>query len=113
MRPKETSHNGQQYKSHPPSQSITFNEVWRQDSTGGEQTFYITNIYFQSESNNNGGGNETMTTAWWNGLNIAWDNFGYDIGSSTPLNTTWFQMFFETCMENEINLARFLVHHCD
>ena len=51
-------------------------------------------------------------SVWWNGLNVAWDNFGYDIGTPMGLNTTFFQSFYESCEENKINAARFWLH-CD
>jgi len=49
---------------------------------------------------------------WWNGLNVPWDSFGYDIGTSVGYNTTWFGQFYDACEANHINSARFWVH-CD
>jgi len=48
---------------------------------------------------------------WWNGLNIPWNDFGYDIGTSS-YNQGWFQTFFQTCQQNHVNSARFWLH-CD
>jgi len=48
--------------------------------------------------------------AWFNGVNIPWNQFGYDIGAA--YNHNWFETFFQTCKTNHINSARFWVH-CD
>jgi len=50
-------------------------------------------------------------TAQWNGVNIPWNQFGYDTGANA-LNQTWFQIFFSQAQENHINAARFWLH-CD
>jgi len=54
---------------------------------------------------------KSVTKAWWNGLNVPWNNFGYDIGTG-EFNSTWFKTFFTTCKNNHVNSARFWVH-CD
>jgi len=48
--------------------------------------------------------------AWFNGINIPWNQFGYDIGSA--YNYGWFETFFQACQANHINSARFWLH-CD
>jgi hypothetical protein len=50
-------------------------------------------------------------SAWFNGANVPWDSFGYDIGTGN-FNKTWFQTFFTECQQNHINSARFWLH-CD
>jgi len=47
--------------------------------------------------------------AWFNGANVPWDHFGYDIGTGS-FDTNWFRTFFQTCQTNHINSARFWVH---
>jgi len=32
-------------------------------------------------------------SVWWNGLNVPWNSFGYDIGTNA-FNITWFNVFF-------------------
>ena len=49
---------------------------------------------------------------WWNGLNVPWDNFGMDIGTSERYNSTWFGSFYQQTEANHINSVRFWVH-CD
>ena len=92
--------------------SGSFNQIWIQDYTGNDQTFYLANIYLVESTSGGSGGTAYNTTAWWNGLNIPWDNFGYDIGTSSGFNSGWFQTFFNDCQENNINSARFWIH-CD
>eukprot|EP01123_Difflugia_compressa_P000562 TRINITY_DN10655_c0_g1_i1.p1 TRINITY_DN10655_c0_g1~~TRINITY_DN10655_c0_g1_i1.p1 ORF type:complete len:348 (+),score=58.93 TRINITY_DN10655_c0_g1_i1:112-1155(+) len=50
-------------------------------------------------------------TAWFNGLNVPWNHFGYDIGAGS-FDQQWFETFFSTCSQNHVNSARFWVH-CD
>jgi hypothetical protein len=50
-------------------------------------------------------------TSWFNGINVPWHNFGYDIGANS-FDSNWFASFFANCSENHINSARFWVH-CD
>jgi len=45
------------------------------------------------------------------GLNIAWDNFGSDIGGG-GYNATFFEEYFSKAEDNKQNIARFWVH-CD
>jgi len=50
-------------------------------------------------------------TAWFNGINVPWNKFGYDIGSGN-FDQNWFSTFFSTCKQNHVNSARFWLH-CD
>lgn len=43
------------------------------------------------------------------GLNIPWNNFGYDIGGSS-FATEWFESYFADAQSNGQNIARFWVH---
>jgi len=47
--------------------------------------------------------------AWFNGANVPWDHFGYDIGTGS-FDANWFKTFFQTCQTNHINSARFWLH---
>ena len=84
--------------------------IWVQDNSGTSQTYYIDNMILTTGTSSGGG--STGSSAWWNGLNVPWDNFGYDIGTSTPFNTSWFQQFFSDCDANDVNSVRFWLH-CD
>jgi len=50
-------------------------------------------------------------TAWFNGVNVPWNKFGYDIGTGS-FDQTWFNTFFSICKQNHVNSARFWLH-CD
>jgi len=39
--------------------------------------------------------------AWFNGANIPWDSFGYDIGTGS-FNSAWFDSFFSQCQQNHV-----------
>lgn len=43
------------------------------------------------------------------GLNIPWDNFGYDIGNDA-FDSHWFETYFAAAQSNGHNVARFWVH---
>jgi len=49
--------------------------------------------------------------AWFNGVNVPWNKFGYDIGSGA-FDQNWFNTFFQMCTQNHVNSARFWLH-CD
>ena len=49
-------------------------------------------------------------TVWFNGMNVPWDNFGADIGGSSPFPAAWFETFFTMCNANGINVARYWLH---
>jgi len=49
--------------------------------------------------------------AWFNGINVPWNSFGYDIGAGA-YDFNWFTTFFQDCQTNHINSARFWLH-CD
>jgi len=53
----------------------------------------------------------TLKNAWFNGVNVPWDQYGYDIGSG-HFDKNWFTTFFTACKDNNINSARFWLH-CD
>lgn len=53
----------------------------------------------------------STSAAWWNGLNVPWNSFGFDVGTNA-YNATWFAEFFESCAENDVNSARLWLH-CD
>jgi len=48
---------------------------------------------------------------WFNGINVPWNKFGYDIGTNS-YDQSWFETFFTACATNHINSARFWLH-CD
>lgn len=93
------------------SGSSNFNQIWIQDWTGGSQSFNLGTLYLTESSSGGGSSGNNNSTAWWNGLNIPWNDFGYDIGDG-DYNSSWFQTFFDTCDSNDVNSARFWVH-CD
>merc|ERR1712137_884775 len=43
------------------------------------------------------------------GLNVPWNNFGYDIGNDA-FDSTWFETYFASAETNGHNVARFWVH---
>jgi len=47
--------------------------------------------------------------AWFNGANVPWNKFGYDIGTGN-FDSNWFTTFFKECQSNHINSARFWLH---
>jgi len=53
----------------------------------------------------------SLATAWFNGVNIPWNQFGYDIGCNA-FDSNWFESFFKQAQANHVNVARFWVH-CD
>jgi hypothetical protein len=49
--------------------------------------------------------------AWFSGLNVPWNSFGYDIGTDA-YDPDYFETFFQFAESNSQNAARFWVH-CD
>src|SRR5204863_6287854 len=49
-----------------------------------------------------------------NGLNVAWNNFGGDVGNhylwGSNYNPAWFENLFKDCEENGINCVRLWIH---
>jgi hypothetical protein len=53
--------------------------------------------------------NATAPSFWFNGLNIPWNDFGYDIGGGA-YDHDWFETFFAQAEAGGQNAARFWVH---